>query len=699
MAVFRNVLLAAGEVVPQQQVKDPGRLLRVVRQHLHQTAGLRIHGGHPHHLRVVLTKTLGALDADLFAGQLPEDIRLLLLGIGEPRFLRALFPAGDLKQRRFRDIDLPLPDQGGAQAIQHGQDQRPDLEAVHVAIGADDHLAPAEVVQVKLVEVLDRLALHLHAAAQHLHQVGDDVAFEDAGIVGLQAVEDLAPDGHQALKFRVAGLLAGAQRGVALHDVQLPALHVLGAAVHKLLDAVGDVDLLRQLLFLVDAGLFRRLTAAFVDQHLSGDLLCRVAVLDEIDLQTAAEELRHGVLNELVGDGLLGLVFVAGLGGEVVADQDQAVLHVGIGDLGLGLQVLVVLPQVLVDGAHHGKAGGLLRTASVLQKAGVVVVLHHGHPVGKAQRHAELDLVLRLVGTVPAPALRLPAHRLGEGVIPRQLGDIVPDATGIQKLLGVEFALRRLVQQPERDTGIDHRLTLHGVPVVVKRHGDIGEHVQIRQPVDTGAGLFLVGGQLLYLQAADVLALFKMKAVLLAAAPDGHVHIPGGVLGGAGAKAVEAQGELIVLAVFVVVLAAGVQLAEHQLPVVAPLLLVPVHRAAAAHVLHLHRLVQKTGDGDETAVALPGLVDGVGEDLKHGVLAALQPIGAENDAGPLADTVRALETGDAVVVVYVLLWHRGKTSKGCRIHIADSPIYCNPFSAAAQGACRRFPAPPGTFLV
>ena len=105
------------------------------------------------------------------------------------------------------------------------------------------------------------------------------------------------------------------------------------------------------------------------------------------------------------------------------------------------------------------------------------------------------------------------------------------------------------------------------------------------------------------------------------------------------------------------------------------------------------------GDGDGAAVALPGLVDGVGEDLEYGVLTALQPVGAENDAGPLSDAVRALETGNAVVVVYVLLWHRGKTSKGCRIHIADSPIYCNAFSAAAQGACRRFPAPPDTFLV
>ena len=45
------------------------------------------------------------------------------------------------------------------------------------------------------------------------------------------------------------------------------------------------------------------------------------------------------------------------------------------------------------------------------------------------------------------------------------------------------------------------------------------------------------------------------------------------------------------------------------------------------------------GDDDEIAVALPGLVDGVGHDLKHGMLAALQPVGAEDDAGALADPV------------------------------------------------------------
>ena len=42
-------------------------------------------------------------------------------------------------------------------------------------------------------------------------------------------------------------------------------------------------------------------------------------------------------------------------------------------------------------------------------------------------------------------------------------------------------------------------------------------------------------------------------------------------------------------------------------------------------------------------MALPGLVDGVGEDLKYRVLAAVQAVGAENHTRTLADPVRALE--------------------------------------------------------
>ena len=69
-----------------------------------------------------------------------ENLRLLLLVVGKP----GLVLAGDLKQRRLRDIHISLPDQRRAQPVEHGQDQRPDLKAVHVGIGTDDHLVPAQ---------------------------------------------------------------------------------------------------------------------------------------------------------------------------------------------------------------------------------------------------------------------------------------------------------------------------------------------------------------------------------------------------------------------------------------------------------------------------------------------------------------------------------------------------------------------------
>ena len=158
----------------------------------------------------------------------------------------------------------------------------------------------------------------------------------------------------------------------------------------------------------------------------------------------------------------------------------------------------------------------------------------------------------------------------------------------------------------------------------------------------------------------------EAEAVLEAVPPDGDIHIAGGILGGAGAQAVQSQGELVVVPGGIVVLAPGVQLAEDQLPVEALLLLVPVHRAAPARVLHLHAVVQEAGDGDGLPVALPSLVDGVGEDLKYRMLAAVQAVGAENDAGPLPDPVRALEGGNAVVAVILFLRHSSSKTGGLR---------------------------------
>ena len=286
------------------------------------------------------------------------------------------------------------------------------------------------------------------------------------------------------------------------------------------------------------------------------------------------------------------------------------------------------------------------------------------HLVGKADGTAELHLVFRLVRPVPAPLFRLPEHRSGEAALSGQLRHVVLNAVLIQKLRFLELPRLRLVAEAEGDAGVHHRLALHHVSEVVSRDGNVREHIQIRQPAGAGAGLFALAlGQGALFQLAHDLAPLKVEAVLLAVPPDGDIHVPGSVLGGTGAQAVEAQGVLVVVTGDVVVLAAGVQLAVHQLPVVSLLLLVPVHRAAPAGVLHLDGAVGVAGDGDGAAVALPGLVDGVGQDLEHRVLAAVQAVGAENDAGPFPDPVRALQGRDAVVAVILLLCCHSSSEK------------------------------------
>ena len=283
-----------------------------------------------------------------------------------------------------------------------------------------------------------------------------------------------------------------------------------------------------------------------------------------------------------------------------------------------------------------------------------MVVLDDGHLVGEAEGDRQLHLVLRLVRPVPSLPLSLPEHRLGEGLLPGQLGDIVQNAVLILKIGAGEFSWGGLLPKAEGDPGVDHRLALEHVGVVVHRDVDIGKDLQVGLPADGGARLFSPVGGLL-LQPADVLALLKVERVFEAVPPDGGVKVFAGVLGGAGAQAVQAQGVLVVVPV-APVLAAGVQLAEHQLPVVLLFVLVPVHRTAPALVLHLDGLVQIAGDGNQASMSLPGLVDGVGEDLKDRVLTALQAVGAENDPRTLPHPVGPLQRGDGLVSVIRFFW-------------------------------------------
>ena len=73
----------------------------------------------------------------------------------------------------------------------------------------------------------------------------------------------------------------------------------------------------------------------------------------------------------------------------------------------------------------------------------------------------------------------------------------------------------------------------------------------------------------LLVQAADVLALFKMQCVARIAGADIHIHVFRGILRGAQAQAVEAERILVAAVRVVVILAARIHLAEDKFPVVA----------------------------------------------------------------------------------------------------------------------------------
>ena len=127
-------------------------------------------------------------------------------------------------------------------------------------------------------------------------------------------------------------------------------------------------------------------------------------------------------------------------------------------------------------------------------------------------------------------------------------------------------------------------------------------------------GLFAAAGSLNEAlgRTGLVLALLKVQFVLKSVAPHGHVHIFGRILGRTGAQTVQAQRELIVLSLIVLVLAACVQLAEDQFPVIALLVGVPLDRDTASHVLDLDRAVGVSCDRDLVTIALTRLVNGVG---------------------------------------------------------------------------------------
>ena len=223
------------------------------------------------------------------------------------------------------------------------------MEAVLVRIGTNDDLVPAQTVQIEALELLVRLGRDLHAAAQHLEQVGDDLALEDARVIRFQAVQDLAAHRNDRLEFGITRQLDGAQSGITLHDIQLSAGDILRAAVHKLLHGIGNINIAGQLFLDGKPSALGIFAGALVDQHLFRDAQGIVGVLGEIDLQLMLQEFEHRLVDKAVCDRLFRLVGIGGYGREIGGYQHQAVLDILKTDLSLALLVFVAVFEIGVD--------------------------------------------------------------------------------------------------------------------------------------------------------------------------------------------------------------------------------------------------------------------------------------------------------------------------------------------------------------
>ena len=171
---------------------------------------------------------------------------------------------------------------------------------------------------------------------------------------------------------------------------------------------------------------------------------------------------------------------------------------------------------------------------------------------GKADGCGQANLVVLHIGTVASDAFSLPVLGHGDGAHVPGLGkliEIVHDAVFVAEFRGLEFPAD-LIAEAEGHACVDHSLPLEHIGVVIRGDVDVGKDLEVRLPVEARAGL-LAGRGLLF-ELADDAALFKVQIVPEAVAVDLGVEVFRGVLGGAGAEAVQTQAVFIVSAALII---------------------------------------------------------------------------------------------------------------------------------------------------
>src|SRR5918998_2193140 len=552
-----------------------GRLLDV---DLQQRAGGRVHRRDPQLLVVHLAQALQAGEVLLVVRSIGEEPVLGRVVLEVHLFLADL---GGV-ERRLADVDVALLDQRLHLAEEERQQQRADVGAVDVGIGEDADLVVAALVEVELVAEAgtDRRDERLHL-----------VVLEHAVDARPLDVEDLAADGQDRLRRRIAALHRRAPGRVALDDEDLALFAVLRRAVLELVGHAGAVE--QRLATDKVARLLGRVTRLGGGDALADDLVGLGRVLLEPVAQLLVGGLLHQRLDRGVAQLGLGLPLELRVAQADRDDRRDALADVLAREVGVLLLELVLRPGVLVDRRGERRLEPLDVGAALDRVDAVGEAVDAVGVVARVPLERDLDLGGRvLVSQVPD---------LGEQALLRLVDvlDEVDDAAGVLEHDGLGVVAGALVLEPDLEALVEE-----------------GHHLEA---LEDGAGRELDG-----LEDGVVRPEGDRRALARA----------GAAVAGSLAR------DLVALAAE---LAATVQLGERDLDAGDLVVRVDVGRDAAAVVDDAAAAVGQQRDVDAVAVAGHRLVDGVVDDLPHAVVEAGGAGGADVHAGALAHRLQALE--------------------------------------------------------
>ena len=171
------------------------------------------------------------------------------------------------------------------------------------------------------------------------------------------------------MKFGITSELDGCHRGVALYDIKLAALGILGTAGYEFFYAVCHVCLCGELLFDVETCAFCVFAAALVDEDLVCDLFRISRVFNEIIFDMFFQIIGESGCDEFIVDGFFRLVFIRNLRGKAVDDENETVLNVLEGDLAFVFIIFAVVFQIFVDGINKRGLRCLFGGTAMLEKA------------------------------------------------------------------------------------------------------------------------------------------------------------------------------------------------------------------------------------------------------------------------------------------------------------------------------------------